>query len=173
MAEAKKCRSFYKVNKNTVLVGLLYYHFIKMTLFSVCKKESRNENISMLPSSFSHLYRTKPEDLHQEIPREQEVNCCQLLKYFDWVCLCLEGYSGYLRRGDIAVPPQQADHHDSWQSLQQPQTNFPLLWSELEIPMARCVSVYCLDLFDCVEIKYFESRHSLLSDYNILNIDWS
>ena len=80
MAEAKKCRSFYKVNKNTVLVGLLYYHFIKMTLFSVCKKESRNENISMLPSSFSHLYRTKPEDLHQEIPREQEVNCCQLLK---------------------------------------------------------------------------------------------
>ena len=40
---------------------------------SVCKKESRNENIAMLPSSFSHLYRTNPEDLRQEIPRHQQV----------------------------------------------------------------------------------------------------
>ena len=43
-------------------------------MVSVCKKESRNENIEMLPSSFSHLYRTNPEDLRQEIPRHHQVN---------------------------------------------------------------------------------------------------
>ena len=94
---------------------------VSLPVVSVCKKESRNENIALLPSSFSHLYRTNPEDLRQEIPRHHQVGLTAQ-SAGDTVC-CLEGHPGHLRRGDLPLPPQQADHHER----REPGPGVPLL----------------------------------------------
>ena len=94
-----KEKQFVSVTPSNLLHGLL----------SVCKKESRNENIEMLPSSFSPLYRTNPEDLGQEIPRQHQVTTRSgvggngLCFQEDILDICGEEISLYLINKQITV----------------------------------------------------------------------
>ena len=149
MAEVEKCRSLYKVNKiQSSPAPPLYQPTI--TLFSVCKKESRNENISMLPSSFSHLYTTKPEDLHQEIPREQEV------KYFLSFEIIRKGWLIFRRISWISAGRRyrctSSTSRSPWQLTERssPSKLLPAMIrtrNRILIHVPR-VSLYCIHLFD-------------------------
>lgn len=66
-------------------------------MFSVCKKESIG-NIETLPSSFSHLYSSNPEDMF-DIPRQQQKEIRDI---------CGEEISLYLNNKQTTIEARQA-----------------------------------------------------------------
>ena len=70
---------------------------MKYSLFSVCKKETGG-NIETLPSSFSHLYSSNPEDMF-DIPRHQQK---------DILDICGDEISLYLNNKQTTIEARKA-----------------------------------------------------------------
>ena len=152
MAEVEKCHTSYKVNKIQSSPGpsLSSRHDIVQCLQErVPEWEHLNASL-LLQSPVQNQTRGSP-------PGDPARTRSKLHSFTSWNNLTgsayfSEGYSGYLRGGDIAVPPQQADHHDGWQSVQTP-ANFPLLWSELETGFWSMFLVCLCIVFTCLIVK--------------------